>query len=164
VKRSADFIERLYIAAHWEAYVASAFTREGFHVILGPARVGPDPKVYAQSIDLHVCHRNDPDDLPHIESGAWQPVEVKGTAPRVENGLVLVCSEHTFNNKTKEDDLYATYVFCSPKTGKMWGLLDGTPIIRGHTQTDSYRGSTYNVIKADARNLIPFSDIAKALR
>lgn len=161
--RHIDFIERLHIAAHWEAYVASAFTREGFHVLLGPTHVGK-PEDFAQSIDLRIASE-EPKIGPDGEYD-WAHVEVKGTAPRVENGLVLICSEYSFDNKNGPEgtELYAHFVFCSPKSGKMFALLEGTPIIRGHTQTDSIRGQTYNVIKAESRYLIPFQDLCKALR
>lgn len=162
VRKRDNFLERLYEAAHWEAYVASAFTREGYYTILGPTHPG-DPKDFAQSIDLRV--HDGSEGLPGTDPAEWQGVEVKGSAPRVSDGLVLLCSESSFKNKAGPSErLYAHFVFCSPKTGKMWAVLEGTPVIRGHTQTDSVRGHTYNVIKAEAKYIIPFSDLCKALR
>lgn len=153
MKRTFD--ERLDEGAFWEAYVASKFTREGFHVLLGPMHRGKWNE-FANSIDLQISQGR---------PGTIQDVEVKGSYPRVQDDLMLVCSESSFDNKAKgKMELYAHFVFASPKTGKLYCVLQGTPIVRGLTHTDSERGKTYNVIKVHKTTCIPWEAFIKAIR
>lgn len=136
---ATDFISRLHESAHWEAYVAAAFTREGFFVRLSPNRLGWE---YQGNIDLHVALD---------EKGPWAPVEVKGSGPRVENGLVLLCAEKAFSKhvalNVPSPALYAHWVFCNPLTGKMSGAVSGVPVSLGHLQEDTARMQVYAVVK-----------------
>lgn len=157
----ASFLKRLHEAAHWEAYVAAEFTREGFHVLLGPCKrlKGQD---FSQSIDLRVTS-----DPPYTDIYDWHPVEVKSSWIKVdEDNHVLVCAEKSFDNHAGANatTLYANWVFVSPQTGLKVCFPKGTPIIRGKQQWDTQRNQIYGVIKAERKHLIPFRDLCKYLK